>query len=129
MSAGIPDPVLTLFTAARGRSAPSLLGGSLGVGRLDSDPVGTFTLRLKNLAAGSRVRVESQAAGTTLDGFVAAGGDQDRTLNLYASGNTLNDLRIKVRKATASPKYKPFETLASAQAGIVTAYIAQVSDE
>lgn len=115
----------------RGRMSPALSGGmAFGLFRLPTDSIGIFTLRYRNLVAGSRVRAESAADGVKLDEFIAAGAPaEDRTLPLYASGSSLNDLRIKVRNASDSPAYKPFETQASAQSGVVTIYVFQELDE
>lgn len=120
--------------AITGRIAPSLRSTghiqSLGRFRLPNDPVGVFTLRFRNLVAGSRVRVEAAGSGATLDEFVASGAaTEDRTLSLYASGNSLNDLRIKVRNASGVPAYRPFESQATAQSGIVTVFVFQELDE
>ena len=105
-------------------------GTSFGVCRFTSDPVGIFTLRFRNLVEGSRVRTEVASTGETLDEFVAtADAAQDHTLLLYASGNPRNDLRIKVRKASESPTYRPFESQATAQLGTVTVYVFQEPDE
>jgi hypothetical protein len=37
-------------------------------------------------------------------------------------------LRIKVRKGSAAPLYKPYETLATAVLGSSSVYIAQIPD-
>ena len=108
-----------------------------GVKRLSTDPIGTFTLVLKNAVVGSRYRIARQgdnslatptgdAEGTVpgVSGLV----DVSITLDLYSVGNTNNDLKIDVRKGTTAPKYKPFQTFAAAQTGTVTAYCAQESD-
>ena len=115
------------LSATRGPMCP-MRGTVVYRARLVTDPTGTFTLRLKNLVVGSRVRVEVQTTGALVDEFIVSSADQDRSINLYASGNANNNLRIKVRKASAAPKYQSFETYAQAQQGTVTAYIAQVSD-
>ena len=47
----------------------------------------------------------------------------------YTSGNPYNALRIKVRKGTGSPTYKPFETLATAIVGAQSIYVGQIPDE
>ena len=54
--------------------------------------------------------------------------DHSITLDYYAPGSSNNDLVIDVRKGTTAPKYKPFRTLATAQAGTVLAYCAQELD-
>ena len=105
-------------------------GASFGLFRFSTDAIGVFTLRFRNLVEGSRVRAEVVSTGETLDEFVAtADATQDRTLSLYASGNPRNDLRIKVRKASESPAYRPFESQATAQLGTVTVYVFQEPDE
>ena len=132
MTAIFPFPSgLGGVAVTRGRMSPVLSGGSsFGLFRFPTDSIGIFTLRFRNLVEGSRVRVEAAGDGTTLDEFVAtADSIQDRTLSLYASGNLLNDLRIKVRKASESPAYRPFETQATAQLGTVTVYVFQEPDE
>ena len=116
---------------SRGRLSPVLSGGSsFGLFRFPTDSIGVFTLRFRNLVEGSRVRAEVVSTGETLDEFVASADvTQDRTLSLYASGNPRNDLRIKVRKASESPAYRPFESQATAQLGVVTVYVFQEPDE
>lgn len=116
-----------------GNIVPSLMpGGVVSVGRFRSpaDPVGVFTLQFRGIVEGSRVRVETAAEGITLDEFVSTASEiENRTLPLYASGNPRNDLRIKVRKASESPAYRPFESQATAQLGTVTVYVFQEPDE
>jgi hypothetical protein len=132
---GLPNPGCQFFSLARGDMMP--LGWiALGVARLPTDPVGTFTLRLKNIVRGSRYRIEVATTGALADtdgeGDAPAGTgtttDVDITLPYYASGNANNDLRIKVRKGSAATKYLPFETQAVAQAGVVISYISQTAD-
>ena len=115
----------------RGRMSPVLSGGaSFGLFRFSTDAIGVFTLRFRNLVEGSRVRTEVASTGEALDEFVAtADATQSRTLSLYASGNPGNDLRIKVRKASEPPAYRPFESQATAQLGTVTVYVFQEPDE
>ena len=125
-----PNPRCTRTMQGRGRSFPAFAGGiAYGMARFATDPTGTFTLRLKNLVVGSRVRVEVQTTGSLVDEFIVSSTDQDRSINLYASGNANNNLRIKVRQGSSSPTYRPFETYAQAQQGVVIAYISQESDE
>lgn len=108
-----------------------------GIGRLPTDPLGSFTLVLKNVVVGSRYRIERTDTGALATPTVNAEGtvpgvsgvtDVSITLDYYAVGNAGNDLRAKVRKGTSSPKYQPFETLFTAAAGTVNAYVAQVAD-
>ena len=132
MTVLVPSPYGVVGGAVtRGRASPVMSSGaSFGLCRFTSDPIGTFTLRFRNLVEGSRVRTEVTSTGETLAEFVAtAAATQDHTLPLYASGNPSNDLRIKVRKASDSPAYRPFESQATAQLGTVTVYVFQELDE
>lgn len=112
-------------------------GALFGRQRLDTEAVGSFTLTIKNAVVGSRYRISrsgdnslatptGSAEGTVpgVSGLV----DVSITLDYYAPGNANNDLKIDVRKATAAPKYKPFQTFATAASGTVLAYCAQESD-
>ena len=128
MSAGIPTPGLQMFPAARGKTI-SRGGITLGVCRLPTDPIGTFLLTLTNVVIGSRIHIETQGDGTALHDSVADTTDETIALSAYASGNPYNALRIKVRKGTGSPTYKPFETLATAIVGAQSIYIGQIADE
>lgn len=112
--------------------------GSHSVEKLATDAIGTFTLVLKNVVVGSRYRIERAGDGSlatptgTAEGVVPGSSgtaDVSLTLDLYPVGSANNDLRIKVRKASATPFYRPFESLASAQAGAVTVFVSQALDE
>jgi hypothetical protein len=105
-----------------------MIGLSLGVFRLPTDPIGSFTLTLTNVVVNSRVHVEKQSDGTSYYDDLAASSTVVISLSVYSPGSALNDLRIKVRKASSAPKYQPFETLVTAIAGSYSAYVAQVPD-
>ncbi len=136
--AGIPNPGLQFFPLARG-NVVHLGGLAVGVARLPTDPVGTFTLTLHNVVRGSRYRIErigdaSLATPTgNATGVVPAGAgdttDLEITLDYYAAGNANNDLAIKVRKASESPYYRPFDSQAEARAGAVDVFVSQQLDE
>ena len=128
MSAGIPSPSWQFMGLSRGKTITSV-GVSLGVCRLPTDPIGTFALTLTNVVVGSRIHIETQGDGTTLHDSVADSADETIVLSAYASGSAYNDLRIKVRKASESPTYKPYETLATAIAGSASIYVSQIPDE
>ena len=104
------------------------IGPVIGRMRLPTDPIGVFTLTLTNIVIGSRIHIETQGDGTTLHDSVA---DATATISLsaYASGSPYNALRIKVRKASSAPTYKPFETLATAIVGAQSIYVGQIADE
>ena len=130
MSAAIPNGRLTIIGAGRGILVPANVGGlSLGVSRWPTDPIGTFSLTLTNVVVGSRIHIETQGDGTTLHDSVADATSETISLSAYASGSAYNALRIKVRKGTGSPTYKPFETLATAIVGAQSIYVGQIPDE
>jgi hypothetical protein len=93
-----------------------------------TDPLGVFTLTLTNVVVGSRVNVSLQVAGTTLYDDLAAASTVVITLSGYTAGSANNDLRIKVRKGSAAPYYKPYETLATASVGAQLIYVSQIPD-
>lgn len=128
MTAAFPTPALTAFPITR----PKLVAVAplaFGVAAWSTDALGTFSLTLTNLAIGSRIHIEAQSDGTTLHDSVADATDETITLSAYASGSPYNALRIKVRKGTGSPTYKPFETLATAIVGAQSIYVGQIADE
>lgn len=101
--------------------------------RLPTDAQGTMTLTLTNVAVGSRYRIErigdgSLATPASAAEGVAASGTVALTLDYYPSGNASNDVRIAVRKASAPPKYQPFETQTTLGAAAQFIYVAQVAD-
>ena len=93
-----------------------------------TDPLGVFTLTLTNVVVGSRVNVSLQVAGTTLYDDLAAASTVVITLSGYTAGSANNDLRIKVRKGSAAPYYKPYETLATVPVRIQLIYVSQIPD-
>ena len=105
------------------------IGPVIGRMRLPTDPIGVFTLTLTNIVIGSRIHIETQGDGTTLHDSVADATDETISLSAYAAGSPYNALRIKVRKGTGSPTYKPFETLATAIVGAQSIYVGQIPDE
>jgi hypothetical protein len=96
--------------------------------RLPTESIGTFTLTLTGLVVGSAVRVETQA-GALVEFRTAASSTEVFSVPAFAGGNPANDLRIKVRKASAAPFYRPFETLAAASVGAQSVFVNQQPDE
>ena len=123
-----PSGLLTYSGLSTGRSRPMGLRVS-AVAALPSDPIGTFALTLTNVVVGSRIHIETQGDGTALHDSVADTANETINLSTYAAGSPYNALRIKVRKGTGSPTYKPFETLATAIVGAQSIYIGQIADE
>lgn len=103
--------------------------GAVGYARLPTDPIGSFTLTLTNVVVGSAVQVEVFSTGAVLSNSTAAATDVTLVLPAYAAGSPLNDLRIKVRKGSSAPFYRPFETLAVAEVGDASIYVAQIEDD
>lgn len=115
---------------------PTSLRGKIYVGAnsgienhpLPTDSIGTFVLSLTNLVVGSAVRIEIASTGTLVEYRVADTTTEVFNVPAYSAGSANNDLRIKVRKASAPVLYKPYETLATALVGAVSVYITQISD-
>ena len=126
--AGIPTPHLQMFPIGRG-NVVDMAAFAIGVCRLDTDPIGNFTLTLNNVVIGSRIHVETQGDGATLHDSVADSADETIVLSAYASGSPYNDLRIKVRKASSGTTYQPWETLATAVVSSNSIYVSQIPDE
>ena len=101
---------------------PSELAGKRNASR-------PMALTLTNLVVGSRIHIETQGDGTALHDSVADATSETISLSAYASGSAYNALRIKVRKGTGFPTYKPFETLATAVVGAKSIYVGQIADE
>mgnify|MGYP001765480842 CR=1 FL=1 len=100
----------------------------MGVFRFSTDAIGTCVVRLQNIVAGSRYRIEVATTGATIADGVAASTTEDVTIDRYASGDAKNDLKIKIRRSSSAPKYQPFETQAQAAAGTVLVWVSQVLD-
>ena len=128
MSVSIPTAVGTTLGAGRGKNAPFAFAVSSGVFAFPTDPIGNFALTLTNVVTGSSIQIESQDGSTTLHNSTAAGATVNITLQAYAAGSPLNDLRIKVRKESAAPYYQPYETLTTAVVGAQSIYVSQIPD-
>lgn len=113
----------------RRMSLPMLAMAGFSRAALPTDPIGNFNLTLTNVVVGSSVQIESQDGSTTLHNSTASGSTVNITLSAYAAGSNLNDLRIKVRKGSASPYYRPYETLTTAIVGSQSIYVSQIPDD
>lgn len=92
-------------------------------------PTGNHTLTLNNVVVGSRVAIRDQADTTTLYDQIASASTVVINLPVYSAGSALNNLRIKVRKASGSPNYIPYETLTTTFVGAQSIYVSQTPDE
>ncbi len=109
-------------------------GETLSIERLPTEPLGTMTLTLTNVVIGSRYRIERQVSGslatpTANAEGVAAGTTVAITLDYYVTGSANNDLKIKARKASSAPSYKPFETQTTIGAQDQSIFVGQIADE
>ena len=90
--------------------------------------LGTTTLTLTNLVVNSAIRIEVASTGALVTSRTAASASEEFSLDYYTSGSASNDLRIKVRKASSAPLYKPYETQATLGAASQSIFIAQQLD-
>lgn len=121
--------------ASEGRGKSFVLGAQVVAEQLrPTDAQGITIVTLTNMVVGSRYRIERQGDGSlatptgNAEG-VAASSTVPITLDYYGTGSANNDLRIKVRNASGSPTYKPFETLTSIGAASQSLYVGQIADE
>lgn len=129
-SLGIRPGSLQIATTppARGRQW-TREGGYLSASRLATDSVGNFTLTLTNVVVGSAIRIELQSDGSTVDSTTAASSTVVMTIPAYAAGSDGNNLKVKIRKGSASPYYRPYETLVTGFVGAQSIYVSQIADE
>lgn len=116
-------------TSLRGRNYLGYPTGSIENFRLPTDAVGTCDVTIVNAVVGSRYRIEISATGAPVAEGDVVTSDFAVSVPYYAIGNTNNVLRIKIRKGTVTPFYKPFETQAVVNANGVSAYVLQQLDE
>lgn len=119
--------VPTDFPTTRGPLSPRY-GAVLGRQRLTTDSIGNFLLTLTGLVAGSAVQIET-AAGAAIENRTADATSEAFVVPAYTPGSANNDLRIKVRKGSASPFYRPYETLTVALVGSTSIFVSQIPDE
>lgn len=132
MSSSVPGRI-TVIGQDRGKIYPIGVV-TVGMARLPTDPIGTHALTLTNVAAGSRVLIRDQNDTTTLSDEIATGTagtfvTYTKTLQVYAGGSPLNNWLIKVRKASAQPYFRSYETQMTATVGASSIYVSQIPDE
>lgn len=132
MGTAFPYGRLTFANIDRGYSVSASFGMTASVARLPTDPVGTHALTLNNVPAGARIFIRDQNDTTTLSDEVKVGDESvayNKTLQVYAGGSPLNNWRIRVRKASGTPFYRPYETLMTATVGSSSIYVSMQADE
>lgn len=93
---------------------------------LPTDAVGSMTLTLQNIAVGSAWRLEVLGTGATVATGTAPGGDIAQAVSVYQPNQ---GLLLKVRKGTASPYYRPFDTQVTITPANVSIFVSQIPDE
>lgn len=83
-------------------------------------------LTLTNVVVGSRILIRDQADTTTHYSADAAASTVVIPITVYSDSR--DNWRIRIRKATASTFYQPYETLMTATAGESSLYISQIPD-
>jgi len=116
------------YPALRGRAYINDLA-AISRQTLSTDAIGTFALTLTGVVVGSAIQIEDQAGTTTLYNGTAATSSPLINLSAYAGGSSLNNLRVKVRKGTGTPFYRPYETLTTAFVGAQSIYVSQIQDD
>lgn len=87
----------------------------------------THTLTLTNVVVGSSILIRDQGDTTTHYSGTAASSTVEISITVYSSA--LDNWLIKIRKASASPTYIPWETQMTATEGASSIYVSQISDE
>lgn len=125
----VPSHPLTFSGLATGRSRPVGVCVS-AVQALPTDPIGSFVLTLTNVVVGSAIQIKS-ALGVPLHNSTAGTSTVAINLSVYAGGtaNDLNNLKVKVRKASAAPYYQSYTTLMTAVVGGTSHYVNQLPDQ
>lgn len=101
-----------------GGSTPTVRNGAGATTTINNNA----TLTIENLIVGSSVRVERVSDGSLVEFRTAAS-----TTEVFSVASAVN-YRIKVRKASAAPKYDPWQTITGTLAGDSLVFAAQVPD-
>lgn len=120
-------PTFPMIGLMYGRGRSNFVGGqTVAEQLLPTDPIGTMTLTLQNISAGSAWRLEVLSTGSLVAAGNAPGGDIAQAVSVYQPNQTL---LLKVRKGTASPYYRPFETQVTIAAASASIFVSQIPDE
>lgn len=93
-----------------------------------TDSIGQFSLTLTNVVVGSAIQLET-VSGTVVSNGTASTSTVPLQVPTYAIGNPANDIVIKVRKGSASPYYRPYQTQVTTFLGAQTVFVSQIPDE
>lgn len=122
-------PLFIQMGALKRRRSAFQPSAGLFLAPLPSDAIGTCVLTLTNVIIGSRINIRDQLGTTTFYDDLAAASTVVISLDVYSAGAALNNWRVKVRKASSSPYYQPYETLMTASVGSTSIYVSQIPDE
>lgn len=86
----------------------------------------SHTLTLTNVVVGSRVHIRDQADTVTHYDDIASASSVVIPITVY--GDSRDNWRIKVRKASAALYFRPWETIMTATAGSSSIYVSQIPD-
>lgn len=96
MTSCLPNPMLTVIPAGRGKISPGLLlGSAVGVSRWPTDPIGFATVTFSGVVAGSEIRVYDPDLNE-LAGIESCVADQVLSWSVYAPGSPYNTVQVKV---------------------------------
>jgi hypothetical protein len=87
-------------------------------------PLDLSTITLTNVVSGSAYEIYNLTTSTTLATGTASGS----TVSISAVASNNDQIRIRVRKSSASPKYIPFETQATIANLSASVFVSQVED-
>jgi hypothetical protein len=125
----LPDCAASFVPAKTGRIGGSVTSCAYGAFRLPTDALFYASLTLQNVAQDSRYRVTRHDTGDQLDSGVQSGDRTDIVISGLAAYSNPMLMDVSVRKASASPLYKPVATSAYLYKTGGSSYIVQVSDE
>lgn len=120
-------PTAILIPAESGKSVSSLLGLTVGVVRLPTDPLFYTDLTLSGIVSGSRYRVTLQASPYTEIATGVASSTEEVLSGLPVYSNPML-VDIVIRNASGGTVYKEFLTAASLSRAVSTAFIIQNED-
>lgn len=117
------------------RERPAYAGGAteqVDVGPYEADlgfglRPASHTVTLLNVVPGSRVLIEAQNGSAIHFNELSPGSTLDATVQVY--GDERDQWLIKVRKASESPYYVPWQTQANVTEGTSTIFVSQTPDE
>lgn len=125
MTSCLPNPMLTVIPAGRGKISPGLLlGSAVGVSRWPTDPIGFATVTFSGVNAGSEIRVYLSDM-TEVAGVESGAADQSLSWDVYAPGSPNNTVRIVI----IHPSYKIKEFTYTATAGSQNIPVQQEPDK